>query len=130
MNTLQKRVADYHQNKLKSSPAYATRKYLELCIRARESGYRVAFTSDPQWLLHMAINRRAGWPDDPSYSRGSCMPVQGKYPKKAEGSAFMELWRIAHTINNTRVALHFQSCPSLLKLRIPWRIFEVREDFT
>ena len=50
--------------------------HLRLCQQARAQGYPVAYTTDSAWLVHQAINRRAGWPDDPGCSRGSCTPVR------------------------------------------------------
>lgn len=73
--------------------------YLRLCRQARANGYRGACIYDPSWLVHMAINRRAGWPDDPSTSRGSCMPVNGKYPRRAEGDYYRHLCLTARRIN-------------------------------
>ena len=73
--------------------------YLRQCRAARNTGYPVSYTSDPAWLITMAINRRAGWPDDPSHSRGSCMPVQGRYPRKASGDYYRHLVLIASEIN-------------------------------
>ena len=48
--------------------------YLRRCQEARAIGYPVQYTTDPTWLVEQAINRRAGWPDAPSTSRGSAMP--------------------------------------------------------
>ena len=76
--------------------------YLQRCREARAAGYLVAFTTDPAWLVNMAINRRAGWPDDPGHWRGSCMPVAGSYPKKASGVTFNHLRLLAHEINSPR----------------------------
>src|SRR5712692_7279277 len=84
----------------------ATLRYLRLCQQGRASGYPVAFVTDPTWLVQMAINRRAGWPDDPSCSRGSAMPVYGKYPKKAGGDAYRHLRLIADEVNSPRRIVH------------------------
>lgn len=74
--------------------------HVRRCQAARAAGYRVSFTTDPAWLIHMAINRRAGWPDDPTTSRGSAMPVCGRYPKKAAGDyGFRHLQHLAAKIN-------------------------------
>ncbi len=49
---------------------------LQACSRAkREVRLPLSLTQDVGWLVNMGINRRAGWPDDPSGWRGSCMPV-------------------------------------------------------
>ena len=62
----------------------ATVAYLRVCQAYRDAGERVTYTTDPAWLVTMAINRRAGWPDDPSLARGSAHPVNCRYPKRAE----------------------------------------------
>jgi hypothetical protein len=81
--------------------------YLRLCRAARAVGHPVAFTTDPAWLVDMAINRRAGWPDDPSEYRGSARPVSHRdrpgylrYPRKAEGMAFHHLKMIVGEIHD------------------------------
>lgn len=63
----------------------------------------MSYTTDPAWLVNMAINRRAGWPDDPSTSRGSCKPVGGKYPQKAIGEAHGHLRLIAGEFNRNAI---------------------------
>lgn len=61
----------------------ATIDYLRRCQMARATGYRVSYTTDPEWLVDMAINRRAGWPDDPD-CHGSAIPTRaGAYPRRA-----------------------------------------------
>lgn len=67
----------------------ATLAHLRACQDARAKGWPVRYTTDPEWLVDVAINRRAGWPDDPSPYRGSCMPVGGRFPKRAEGDGNM-----------------------------------------
>ena len=79
--------------------------HLKLCQAARAAGVLVSFTTDPSWLVNMAINRRAGWPDDPSFSRGSAMPVDGKYPKKASGDEYNHLRFLARNINTPRLVV-------------------------
>lgn len=116
------------------SPIRNTINHLKLCRRARAAGYQVAFNTDPAWLVNMAINRRAGWPDDPSHYRGSCMPVNGRYPVKAEGDgrrySFRHLRSIAYEINS-RVIVREQRLGEwkdyLLK-RIPHRITRWGEE--
>ena len=80
---------------MRTSRVRHTIDFLQACQRARAEGHPVSFTTDPAWLVEVAINRRAGWPDDPSHSRGSCRPVNGKYPKKAEGDTFNHLRLLA-----------------------------------
>jgi hypothetical protein len=77
--------------------------YLRKCQLARASGYPVSLTNDPAWLVDMAINRRAGWPDDPGFTRGSAMPVNGVYPKRASGDGYSHLRLIAGRINTARL---------------------------
>ena len=81
----------------------ATLSYLRACQAYRARGGKVSFTDDPSWLVTMAINRKAGWPDDPSFSRGSAMPVNGQYPKKASGDYYQHLRLIANEINTPRL---------------------------
>ena len=76
---------------MKPSKVRNTIDHLTLCRAARAQGYAVSFTTDPKWLVNMAINRRAGWSDDPSHSRGSAMPVAGKYPEESAGATFIAL---------------------------------------
>jgi hypothetical protein len=101
--------------------------YLKLCQKRRESGYSVSFTTDPSWLVHMALNRRARWPDDPSFARGSCMPVNGKYPKKASGDPYNHLRLLARQINTPRQVVRVHECGEWRKLllsRIPDRFYQ------
>jgi hypothetical protein len=115
------------------SPVRATLDYLRLCVAARNAGMRVSYTTDARWLVHMAINRRAGWPDDPTEYRGSCMPNAGgstlpiglRYPRKAAGAAFGHLWLIAREINTPRLVVTAQRLGewrALLESRLPHRI--------
>lgn len=85
----------------------------------------VSYLTDPQWLVEQAINRRGGWPDDPGCSRGTCTPVNGKYPRKAIGESMNHLRCLAHYINTPRVIV--RECElgewrRLLMSRIPHRI--------
>jgi hypothetical protein len=103
--------------------------HLRLCQQARAAGYPVAFTTDPAWLVEQAINRRAGWPDDPSCSRGSARPAAGRYPSKAEGDTYRHLRQLADKINTPRLIVRPQECGEwrgLIESRIPDRLH--RED--
>ncbi len=84
------------------TPIAATITYLKTRQAYRAAGGQVRYTTDPAWLVNMAINRRAGWPDDPSTSLGSCQPVNGRYPAKAIGDAHSHLrlisWELNHNI--------------------------------
>ncbi len=93
---------------LRAEQVRATIAMLEHAREMRAAGHRYSLTHDPEWLVDMAINRRAGWPDDPSHSRGSCMPVNGKYPKRAEGDAFMLVWRLSRQLSD-RIIVRRQS---------------------
>ena len=104
----------------------ATIAYFRRCQEARASGY---LTTDPAWLLDMAISRRAGWVEAP-HTHGICMPVphieHGKpflgwtrqqwaeskgrrivpgLPRMAEGDAQRALVQAAHAINTSRVRI-------------------------
>ncbi len=74
----------------------------------------------------MAINRRANWPDDPTHYRGSCMPVHGRYPRKAEGLEYGHLRVIAREINTPRRVVHSARLGEhrWLAKRVPWRFAE------
>ena len=77
----------------------ATRYYLQTAMDIRARGYPVSYSTDPTWLLNMAINRKAGWPDDPGLSRGSARPVEGRYPAKADGDCLKDLSLLSRRLN-------------------------------
>jgi hypothetical protein len=104
----------------------ATIAYLKQCQVARNAGALVSYTTDPAWLVDMAINRRAGWPDDPSFSRGSAMPVGGKYPSKASGDRYNHLRLLAYQINTPRLIVRdteLGEWRQALVARIPGRFY-------
>jgi hypothetical protein len=108
------------------TPVQATICLLRKCLRLRAAGVQVSFTTDPAWLVHMAINRRAGWLDDPSHVRGSAVPVDGKYPRKAEGSQYSHLRNLARSINTPRLIVRdgeLGQWRKLIRLRLPERIY-------
>lgn len=109
-----------------ASEVGATLEYLKKCREARAVGYPVAFATDPAWLVDMAINRRAGWPDDPTHSRGSARPLpDGRYPPKAEGDTFRHLRLISFEINTPRLIVRparLGEWRKLLERRIPHRL--------
>lgn len=112
---------------LMNLPVRNTIDYLRQCQQLRAAGYRVSFTSDPAWLVHQAVNRRAGWPDDPSHHRGSAYPVAGRYPRKAEGDTFNHLCLLARKINTPRLIVRWGELGDwrrLISNRIPSRITE------
>ena len=103
----------------------ATITKLICCQEARRVGYPVHMTTDPAWLVNMAINRRAGWPDDPSLWRGSAMPVEGRYPKKASGDAWNHLRLLAQDLNTPRLIVREARCGEwrrLILARLPHRL--------
>ena len=99
--------------------------YLRQCQRHRAVGMTVYMTTDPEWLVDMAINRRAGWPDDPTCQRGSARPVNGRqYPAKAAGDAYRHLELLARAINTPRLVVHIGELGEwrqLLLRRLPQR---------
>ena len=106
--------------------AQATISLLRKCQRLRAAGAPVAFTTSPTWLVHMAINRHGGWPDDPSHTRGSATPVDGKYPHKAEGIRYSHLRNLARAINTPRLIVRdgdLGEWRKLVRHRTPERIY-------
>jgi hypothetical protein len=102
--------------------AQATICLLRKCQRLRAAGAPVAFTTDPTWLVNMAINRRGGWLDDPSHTRGSAMPVDGKYPQRAEGIRYNHL----RNLNTPRLIVRdgeLGEWRKLIRRRLPERIY-------
>ena len=93
---------------MKLSPARNTINYLRKCRAAKDAGYAVSYTTDPDWLIDQAINRRAGWPEDPSLSRGSCRPVNGLYPRKAKGDYQNDFYRASRAVNTPRLIVRPQ----------------------
>ena len=93
--------------------------------------HRASFTNDVSWLVNQAINRRANWPEDPSTTRGSAMPVNGKYPKKASGDSYNHLRLIARELNTPRLIVREQRLgewKQLIMSRIPERITTVGDE--
>lgn len=90
-----------------------TLNYLRRLRAARAEGYRGSYTTDPRWLVNMAINRRAGWPDDPSLLRGSAMPVKGRYPKRSSGEGWRMLCLVAREVNTPRLIVRRARCGGL-----------------
>jgi len=80
----------------------ATIALLKACQALRAAGKSVHLTTDPEWLLDMAIGRRAGWVEDP-HARGIVQPVRGQLPRKATGDAQRHLMQIAHRVNTPRL---------------------------
>lgn len=80
---------------------------------------------NPAWLVDIAINRKAGWPEDPGY-HGSAMPLpDGSYPPKAQGDRLRHLTQLAHKINTPRLIVREGDLGDLRPLarkRFPGRI--------
>lgn len=107
------------------SPVRATLRYLRACRALRDAGGAVSYVTDPAWLVQMAINRRAGWPDDPSHVRGSARPVAGRYPAKASGDRWHHLRTLARALNTPRLVVRdgeLGEWRGLILGRIPGRI--------
>lgn len=103
---------------------------------ARRSGHPDTWGDNPYnptWLVHMAINRRAGWPDVPGFSYGSCAPLpDGRCPSKCDDT---EIRRLARWINTPRVIVREGELNCMgaywkrvLKARLPKR-FTSDDDF-
>lgn len=107
-----------------ASPVSNTIAFLRHCQQLRTAlGHAPQCTRDPEWLVNMAINRRAGWPEDP-WARDCAMPVRGRLPRKAHGDEQRHLCLIAHTVNMPRVIIRAQSLGEwreYLLRRIPGR---------
>lgn len=86
----------------------ATINYLRQCQAAREAGAHVSFTTDSAWLVNQAVNRRAGWLEDP-HTRGTTMPVNGQLPRKARGDWQRHLRLIAREVNTPSLIVRPQS---------------------
>lgn len=105
------------------SPAAATIRYLRACQAARAAGMRVSYVTDPAWLLDMATNRRAGWPDDPTTSRGSARPLpDGRYPPKGGGDYYRHLRQLAYRINTPRLIVRAREVPARYRERLRARL--------
>lgn len=97
--------------------------WLERCGAHRAAGLPVALTTDPAWLVNQAINRRAGWLEDP-HSRGTTMPINGRLPRKARGDWQRTLRLLAWEINMPRLIVRKQRLGEhqWLADRLPHRI--------
>ena len=99
---------------------------LRRLIENRKEGKPGSYVDNARWLLDQAINRRAGWPDDPGCSRGSCRPVNGRYPKKAEGESLNHLYLLARELNTPRLIVRPERCGEwrrLIEARLPNRLY-------
>lgn len=106
----------------------ATIAFLRHLQAARAAGAPVYLTTDPAWLLDMAINRRAGWVEDP-HAFGS---VNAKVlPRFAAGTAQGHIVRLAHEINTPRLRVYETSLGEwkrYLLRRLPGRFVNRLDD--
>ena len=99
----------------------ATIQYLRTCQLARASGYPVYLRTDPAWLVTMAINRRAGWPE-PRHTYGSCRPTpDGRYPPRAEETDSPTMIQLAARIV-MRVVIRPPEVPLRYRARLAHRL--------
>lgn len=106
----------------------ATIEYLKRCQDARRAGYPVAYTTDPTWLVDMAINRRAGWVEDP-HSR-ECLNAK-VLPRMATGDMQRHLLQLSAHINTPRLIIRLSELGSwkrYLARRLPHR-FTAAADY-
>lgn len=93
-----------------TSPVRNTIDRLRALQAARAAGHTVTLTTDPAWLVNQAINRRAGWVEDP-HTRGSSLPIpcghgssrRSPLYRKARGDWQRHLRLLAHSINSPRL---------------------------
>jgi len=106
------------------STVRVTSDYLRACQVARRDGLAVSYTTDPTWLVHMAINRRAGWHED-GHSRGtSRLNHRGTVVRALRGDAENHLRLRAREINTPRLVVRPSTLGEwgkLLLARIPGR---------
>jgi len=96
---------------------------------------RVYLKTDPTWLVDMAINRRAGWLDDP-WTFGTTQPVQTRDGLRlpwiiADGNAERHLRQLAGRINTPRLRVYESELGewrTYLMRRLPNRFAISRED--
>lgn len=82
----------------------ATVEYLRACQAARAAGCRVSFVTDPGWLVNQAVNRRAGWLEEPG-ARGSSQAIAGRLPRKCRADWQRHLRLIAGEVNTPRLVV-------------------------
>lgn len=95
------------------SKVRATLDRLRVLQAARAAGHPVSITTDPAWLVNQAINRRAGWVEDP-HTRGSSPPIpcghrstrRSPLYRKARGDWQRHLRLIAQEVNTPRLVVH------------------------
>lgn len=95
--------------------------YIKRCQDARQAGYPVYLKTDPAWLVNMAINRRAGWPESRFYF-GGCQPINGQYPKRAD-ECHDSTRLLARNVNTPRLIVRETECPKRYRTRLQHRFF-------
>ena len=83
-----------------------TIRYLRARQAARAAGLPVSFTTDPAWLVHAAINRRAGWLEDHCTRAFAEANHRGIFPRRATLTARGHLAIIAQLVNTPRVRVY------------------------
>lgn len=94
------------------SKTRATIDRLRACQAARAAGLPLRLVDDPAWLVEQAINRRAGWVEDPHH-RGSSPPIpcghgssrRSPLYRKAHGDWQRHLHLIAREVNTPRLVV-------------------------
>ncbi len=112
----------------RAAPIAHTIDLLRRCQRARAAGHPVWLTTDPAWLVNAAINRRAGWSEDPWSREVYDGP---RMPRLATGENQGCLYRTATAVNaRVRVRVHGFGNEAVLRYllrKIPHR-FTYPED--
>lgn len=98
-----------------------TIQYLKTCQAARAQGFPVFLKTDPTWLVNMAVNRRAGWPESQFYF-SSCSPVEGRYPKQAD-DCHTSFRQFVARVNTPRLIVRETEIPLRYRGRLKHRIF-------
>lgn len=86
----------------------ATIDYLRLCIAARNAGHLVSYTTDPAWLINIAINRRAGEVEDHHSRAHGPLNHRGQLGRKYRGDWQRHMRQIANEVNTPRLIVHRQ----------------------
>ena len=103
----------------------ATLDYLRRCQQARALGYPVSYTTDPAWLLHMAISRRGGEPDMGGFTRGiGRRNHRGRIARKTCDDWFRDTQNMARAVNTPRLIVRSTNIPlewrETLQHRLTW----------
>lgn len=106
----------------------ATISMLRRLQEARAAGHRGYLATDPAWLVDMAINRRAGWVEDP-HAHGAVNAR--KLPRLATSNAQRHLTQIAARVNTPRLIVRRSELGELqgyLMKHIPDRFHRPEDD--